>query len=86
MKTNKKAGDRIRTDDVQLGNYSVSSINTLETYTYGTGNSILTTDLTSINDKIQQNLATLINRWSNLPSHIQTAIMTLVEGNENEKT
>jgi len=79
-----KAGERIRTAAVQLGNINVDSVTPSYSNTYKSPENHLTANLTKNPTTIQQDLAKIIKRWPSLPPNIKTAIMMLIGGDEDE--
>ncbi len=78
----KKAGERIRTADVQLGNIASDSITPLYSNSYKSDNRHLTANFTENFAKFQQDLARVIKRWPSLLPNIQAAIMVLIGGDD----
>ena len=60
------------------------STTTLDPTSYQPRQNHLTANLTENDDKIQHDLAQIINRWTSLPANIQAAIMVLIGGGEDE--
>ena len=63
---------------------TLENIKSLELTIYQSTINSFSTNFSGNFTKIQQNLTKIINRWSSLPPKIQTAIMVLVGGGEDE--